>query len=94
ARRLRPELVRNLDPRRAKYILEKEHIYHRLRRCDSILERGWAVLGCLAVNPGIVARLLRSYVRGERPLLSQAESLAFVHDLIRRHGLEKNLVPV
>jgi len=73
------------------YILQKEHIYHRLRRCTSPLERGLAAVRCLAVNPSIVMETVRQTLRGERPRLSQQESLDFVRGLIRKHGLEKNL---
>lgn len=91
ARQHNPMLIKPLNIKKLKYILQKEKLYYQIKNSRNTFKKNWLLLKWTFMNPRLLLEFKRAQAE-KRDFISQADFLAYIKKMIAHHHLEKNLV--
>lgn len=91
ARKQNPILIRPLNIKKLKYILEKEKLYYEIKTSQTKCRQKWTILKWSIINPHLLLEFKRNNEKN-KDFVSQQDFLAYIKKMIAEHQLDKNLI--
>lgn len=86
-----PALIKPLNIKKLKYILEKEKLYYEIKYSQTKYQQEWAFLKWSIINPRLIKEFKQAK-KEKKDFVSQPDFLAYIKKMIVKYHLENNLV--